>query len=72
MAPRFGLADGGEPEPCILAGAIARRDLRHIGQVGGADNLVDVESRLPEAVGFPSRAVGALRETRQRAWPDIG
>lgn len=35
-------------------------------------NLVDIERRLPEAVGLPCRAVGALRKTRQRAWSDIG
>lgn len=50
MAPRFGLADGGEPESCILAGIIASRDLHNVGTIGGTGNLVDIERRLPEAV----------------------
>ena len=72
MAPRSGLADGGEPESCILAGTFTRRDFHHVGPIGGTGNLVDIEHRLPEAVRLLRRAVGTLREMRQRARPDIG
>lgn len=72
IAPLFGFPNGREPGSCILAGTLTRRDLRYVGQVGEGGNLVDVELRLPEAVRLLCRAVGALRETRQRARPDIG
>lgn len=48
------------------------RDHDLIGLVRAAGFTVDIEHRLPEAVRLLRRAVGTLREMRQRARPDIG
>lgn len=56
----------------ILADSLSRRDHDLIGPVRAAGFTVDIEHRLPEAVRLLRRAVGALREMRQRTRPDTG